>query len=236
MTWVARLGRLFPVNSLAETVRTSIHFDATAEEVWQAMLFYEEVPRRPAPVLRLFLPAPIRTEGDKARVGAAIRCTYEGGYLEKRIIEAAPPHLLRFEVTVQALGIEDAILMEGGFYQIDSDRDGVGCNLVLATRYCGHLRPRWLWRPLERFLAHRLHRHILWGMRVLLEQQGKTPAAPHRGASSVWPDDAAPRAGRAENSSWPQSAAPRGRRRRRSSNPMSGNRSAAGARIWPATH
>ena len=67
---------------------TKVHFDASPETVWQGMLFYEEVPRRPMPLLRVFLPAPVRTQGDKTRVGAIIECTYDGGYLEKRITEA----------------------------------------------------------------------------------------------------------------------------------------------------
>ena len=173
MTLLARFGRLFPRNRTADTVRTSLHLDASAEDAWRAMLFYEEVPGRPTPLLRAFLPAPIRTEGAKTRVGAIIRCTYDGGRLEKRITASEPPRLLRFEVGLQALGIEDSISMGGGSYEL-ADEPGGGCTVVLSTRYFGHLRPRWLWRPFERFLAHRLHRHILRGMRVLLERESRS--------------------------------------------------------------
>jgi hypothetical protein len=58
--------------------------------------------------------------------------------------------------------------MQGGSYEFRAD--GTGSRVVLATLYSGHLRPRWLWRPLERFLAHRLHRHILDGMRDALQE------------------------------------------------------------------
>jgi hypothetical protein len=176
MTSLARLGRLFPPSSSIESVRTRVHFDATPEDVWRRMLFYEEVPRRPMPLLRLFLPAPIRTEGAKTRLGETIRCTYDRGYLEKRITAVEPARLIRFEVGVQALGIEDCISMTGGSYEIESDGEGAGCALVLTTRYHGHLRPRWMWRPLERYLAHLLHRHILFGMRGLLENEGRSAA------------------------------------------------------------
>jgi len=173
MTSLARLGRLFPRSSVPETVRTRVRFDAAPEDVWQGMLFYEEVPRRPMALLRLFLPRPIRTEGAKTRVGETIRCTYDGGYLEKRITEVEPARLIRFEVGVQALGIEDCISMTGGSYQIERVADGPGCAVVLTTHYFGHLRPRWMWRPLERFLAHQLHQHILSGMRVVLEARAQ---------------------------------------------------------------
>jgi len=168
MTVLARIGRLFPRNESVERVDTRVHFDASPETVWQQMLFYEEVPRRPMPLLRLFLPAPIRTQGDKTRVGAVIECNYEGGYLEKRIAAVERARFVGFDVLVQRLGVEDCISMTGGSYELRSD-GGAGTELVLTTSYRGHLRPRWLWRPFEHYLAHRLHRHILDGMRVALK-------------------------------------------------------------------
>ena len=182
MRFLAHFGRLFPRNGTIEDVATKVRFNAATETVWQGMLFYEEVPSRPMALLRLFLPAPVRTEGEKTRVGATIECTYDGGYLQKRITAAERARLVRFDVLVQHLGVEDCISMTGGSYEM-SDRAG-GSELVLTTRYRGHLRPRWLWRPLERFLAHRLHRHILDGMRAALETAVPVPEAPPVAARS----------------------------------------------------
>jgi hypothetical protein len=112
MTTLSRIGRLFPRSQTIDTVQTIVHLDGAPAEVWRAMLFYEEVPRRPAPLLRAFLPAPVRTRGDKGRVGATIACVYDGGYLEKRITTVQAPTLVRFEVCVQQLGIEDCISMK----------------------------------------------------------------------------------------------------------------------------
>jgi hypothetical protein len=167
MTVLARVGRLFPPSNTVEAVHTKVHLNASPERVWQGMLFYEEVPGRPSALLRMFLPAPIRTQGEKTRVGATIECNYEGGYLEKRITAAEPGRFVRFDVLVQQLGVEDCISMQGGSYEIRAEEGG--SEVVLTTLYRGRLRPRWLWRPLEHFLAHRLHRHILEGMRVALE-------------------------------------------------------------------
>lgn len=173
MKLLARVGRVFPRNATTEGVRTTVHFEAPPEEVWRSMLFYEEVPYRPMRLLRLFLPTPIRTDGAKTCVGATIRCTYDGGYLEKRITTAEPGRSLSFEVLVQELGIEDCISMGGGSYELQSDGDGGGSGVALTTHYRGHLRPRWLWRPFERYLAHRLHHHILEGMRVVLKGEAE---------------------------------------------------------------
>jgi len=163
LTW---LGRLFPRSTRVDVVETRAHFDVPPEAVWERMMFYEEVPGRPPPLLRLFLPAPLRTEGDKTRAGAIVKCNYDDGYLEKRITEVGRATFVRFEVLVQRLGIEDCITMSDGAYELRPEGDG--CELVLSTRYVGHLRPRWLFRAFESFLAHRMHEHILQGMRVSL--------------------------------------------------------------------
>ncbi len=173
---LARIGRLFPRNECVDTVETRVHLDASPERVWQGMLFYEEVPSRPMPLLRLFLPAPVRTQGEKTRVGAVIECTYDGGYLEKRITAVGHARFVQFDVVIQELGIEDCISMQDGAYELRPD--GGGTEMVLTTRYRGHARPRWLWRPLERFLAHRLHHHILDGMHAVLSNAAPTTKVP----------------------------------------------------------
>lgn len=173
---LGRVGRLFPRNPASEAVATVVRFDATPEAVWQGILFYEEVPRRPLWFLRVFLPRPVRTEGRKTEVGALIRCTYDGGLLIKRITAVEPARLVRFEVLEQRLGVDDCVSMGEGSYEIR--RDGDGSEVVLTTWYRGHLRPRWLWRPLERYLGHAVHRHILEGMRATLApSSGSSPPA-----------------------------------------------------------
>jgi hypothetical protein len=126
------------------------------------MLLYEDVPVRPPFLLRAFLPYPVRTEGDKTRVGATIQCTYHGGDLVKRIQVVERPHVLKFEVIQQRLGIESCVVTVGGSYEIRSCGDR--SRIVLTTNYLAHLRPRSLWRPIERFFTRKLHRHILDGM------------------------------------------------------------------------
>ena len=155
-------GRLFPSNPAIDAAVTRARIDASPEEAWQRLMFYEEVPQRPPLLLRLFLPSPVRTQGGGKNPGATVACTYSRGGLAKRITVAEAPRLLRFEVLEQRLGIEHCITTVEGSYEIRAE--GEGCEVALTTRYRGHLRPRWLWRPLERFLAHQLHRHILGGM------------------------------------------------------------------------
>jgi hypothetical protein len=161
---LARIGRLFPRNARSEVVATTLHIDASPEATWRGMLFYEEVPHRPRRFLRMFLPQPVRTEGDKTKVGALVRCIYDGGHLLKRITVAQPARMVRFEVLEQRLGIEDCVSMGQGSYEIRPASGG--SEIVLTTHYRGHLRPRWLWRRLERSLARGMHHHILDGIRA----------------------------------------------------------------------
>ena len=153
---------LFARKAVSEAIATRVHFEASPQAVWNHLMFYEEVPGRPPLLLRTLLPHPIRTEGDKSRVGATVRCAYRGSDLVKRITAVEPPHLLQFEVVEQSLGIEDCILTLSGSYQIYACGDAT--DVVLVTNYQAYLRPRCLWRPLEALLVNQLHSHILRGI------------------------------------------------------------------------
>ena len=157
--WYRLASLLFARNAASESVETQVHFNASPEAVWDHIMFYEEVPGRPPFLLRTLLPRPVRTEGDKTRVGATVRCAYRGGDLVKRITKVEAPHFLQFEVDRQSLGIEGCVLTLGGSYQMLTNGDVT--DVVLTTNYQAFLRPRSLWRPLEAILVSQLHRHIL---------------------------------------------------------------------------
>ena len=161
--WMRMVGWLCSRRPVSESVTTSVLFQASPETVWQQMLSYEEVSTRPPLILRALLPVPLRTEGEKTSTGAAVQCLYRGGDLLKLITVVEPPHLLEFEVHRQRLGIEHCITAIGGSYRLRAC--GGQTEIVLVTNYRGYLRPRWFWHPIEQFLGHIFHRHILTGMR-----------------------------------------------------------------------
>ncbi len=43
--------------------------------------------------------------------------------------------------------------------------DPVKTRMTLTTRYIRHLRPAWLWKPIESKVVHMLHLHVLEGVR-----------------------------------------------------------------------
>ncbi len=160
--WSGLVSRLFSGDAADEEVVTSIHCDETPEIVWSRMMTYEEVSLRPPLLLRALLPRPLRTEGDKTCVEAEVLCLYNSGSLVKRITAVEPPHLLRFDVVQQSIGIEGCITALGGSYEIRSANGRT--EIALTTKYQGYLRPRYFWQAIERFIAHRFHNHILNGM------------------------------------------------------------------------
>lgn len=169
-------GLLSARTAVGETVATRVHLNLSPNEAWNHIMLYEEVPGCPSLLLRILLPQPVRTEGDKTRVGSAVRCVYRGGDLVKRITEVVRPRSLQFEVIGQSLGIEDCIRTRGGSYQILSCHDAT--DVVLITNYDAYLHPRRVWRPLEALLVRQLHAHILRGMyaAVMPRNQAIRPA------------------------------------------------------------
>jgi hypothetical protein len=154
-----------------ELISTHLCLPVDPATVWGRIVLFEEVTGRPPLLVRLFMPHPVRTDGEKTRVGALVRCKYESGDLVKRIIAVEPPYRMVFDVIEQSLGIEGCVVAQRGSYEID--RNGKGSDVILTTQYRAFLHPRRLWRPLEEMVAHRLHLHILRGM-----QEGGPRRAP----------------------------------------------------------
>lgn len=150
-----------------ETVRTSAVLEASADDAWNAVVFYEDV-THPAPVLlRVGLPRPVRTIGASQTAGDVKRCIYTHGHLTKRITRAERGVRLEFEVVEQELMKQDVRLVGGSF-----EFEPLGPNatrVTLVTRYEPLILPRVLWRPVERLVVHTLHRHVLEGMQRNVE-------------------------------------------------------------------
>ncbi|HEU4734634.1 MAG TPA: hypothetical protein VFT22_42375 [Kofleriaceae bacterium] len=156
------------------SVTTSMMIDASRGRIWARLMFYEQIDERPPLHLRLLLPVPLATEGEKSEVGDEVRCHYEGGHLIKRITHIDPHQRYAFEIIEQALVVGGGLRLSGGEYAL---RDlGAGrTELSIVTRYVSPRRPRWLWLPIERWVCHSFHRHILRAMRRGVEATPRLP-------------------------------------------------------------
>lgn len=137
---------------------------AACEQVWNALIFYEQIGRRPPLPLRLLLPLPLRAEGSRSAAGDETRCVYDRGYLVKRMTRVAAPRYAGFIVVRQKIEIAHGIRLAGGSYRLRELDDG-STQIELETRYEGSLEPRWLWRRIEAAVCHAFHRHILRAIR-----------------------------------------------------------------------
>jgi hypothetical protein len=179
-------------------VRTTRTLPVGSPEAWNAIVFYEEVEHSPPWLLRLALPQPLRSVGDKRRVGETIRCLYNRGYLSKRIVQVEEGRRLDFEVVEQHLHFERDITLRDGSFEVLTAENGQA-TVVLTTRYEPRLAPRWLWEPMERHIVGTLHEHVLEGMarRAIQHQPPSSDGRPY----PAEPGDRSPSEQIAENSS-----------------------------------
>lgn len=168
-----------PRRTEVATIRTELTVDATPQEAWQAVMFYEEVEHDPPWLLRLALPRPVRSVGNKQREGEIVRCFYDRGYLVKRISRREEGRLLAFDVIEQKLHFERDVTLLGGSFKIIPTSDGRS-RIVLTTRYERHLSPTWIWQPIENEVVHTLHEHVLEGMRRHTQRRRPPADVPER--------------------------------------------------------
>ena len=156
-----------PAAATEQTVTTRRVFTASPAQIWDVLLFYEQIEQRPPWLLRILLPTPERTEGAKSAVGDEARCIYDSGHLVKRVTAIDPGRRYEFEITEQCLAVR-GLALHGGHYALRERPDG-GTVVETATRYRSPRRPRWLWQPIEAFVCHRFHHHLLGAMQRRLQ-------------------------------------------------------------------
>ena len=152
---------------LASVVTRTI-FAASPAQVWDGLVFYEELGARPPLFLRTLLPVPIRTDGRISEVGDETMCWYESGHLLKRITRIERSRLYEFVVAQQELSVGGQMRLSGGGYTLREVDDG-RTEVAVETRYASPKWPRWFWRPLERLVCHVFHRYLLGSMRRQIE-------------------------------------------------------------------
>ncbi len=146
-----------------EVVRTTRVVAAAPDELWDNLMFYENVPAEKPLLLRLGLPAPIRAEGPITSVGDVTRCLYNKGSITKQVTAIAPGKALAFDVTHQDVHFEHDVRLISGSFEFDPIAPG-RTRITLVTTYQPLVSPRFWWRPLETIALHTLHDHVIDGI------------------------------------------------------------------------
>jgi hypothetical protein len=167
----ARVDARRPANAIARpptSIVTRMICAAAPAQVWDGLMFYEQIDEPPPLRLRLLLPLPIRTEGPNSAVGDESVCIYEGGHLRKRITRIEPERHYGFDVVEQNLAIGRGLTLCGGCYTL-RELAGGRTEVAVTTRYVSRKQPAWLWRPVEATVCHMFHRHLLASIRRRIE-------------------------------------------------------------------
>jgi hypothetical protein len=170
-------ARLTPPHQ-PEAIRTSAIVDAAPEEAFDAIVFYESLPFARPLLARVFLPRPVGVTGDADRVGAAMKCLYEKGHVEKLVTERRRGERFAFAI-IEQVGIEDrSAELLGGSFEFAPTPDG-RTRVTVQSTYRPKLDARPLWRPFERLVCRGMHRQVLEGVRCQIERdEGRRDATP----------------------------------------------------------
>ena len=151
--------RAHPISS----VSTTRVINASAEDTWESLVFYEDVDIPPPLLARLGLPRPIQTQGSMQSIGDVMHCTYQTGRISKLITDVQDQRVLHFQVVHQSIGIEQHVtLLSGSFELIPNGPDST--MLVLTTTYEPHLQPRQVWTHVETATIRDVHDHVCRGI------------------------------------------------------------------------
>lgn len=169
-----------------ETVSTSIIINASADECWDGLVFYEEVTHPPPWILRIGLARPLATRGEGGHNPGDRRvCVYNKGTITKQVRRAEPGRVLSFDVIEQNIGYERDLRLTSGsftFEPIDADHT----RITLTSTYEPKLTPRFCWRWGEQIAFRTLHGYVLEGIALNAQQ----PDLPEPAAPSVAARDA----------------------------------------------
>lgn len=155
------------VNMPPVTLTTSMTFDASVQNTWESIQFYEQV-KHPVPLLLRITPTfrPMYTIGAAERVGDTKICVYERGRLVKQITEVIPGKRLAFRVIEQTEIQNDGVRLIGGSFELSPIPGTQQTRVTLSTQYEPLLTPRLTFLPAEKLAVHTLHQHVLKGMKI----------------------------------------------------------------------
>lgn len=81
------------------TVTTSVAIRAPAERVWQTVIAFPPITKRPDGIFRLGFAYPLSAQISGSGVGAIRHCTFSTGSFVEPVTQWDPPRLLAFDVT-----------------------------------------------------------------------------------------------------------------------------------------
>ena len=142
-------------------VTTSRIVIGTPEDVWETLMFFEDVGTTPPLLMRLALPRPLYSTGSMKQVGDRRVCVYTKGKLAKEIVKISENETLVFRIIEQEF--EPSVRLTSGQFLLEP-MGNRRTKISLTTKYIPVHSPRFAWRWAEIAGAQTLHMHVINGI------------------------------------------------------------------------
>lgn len=158
-------------NKSISSASTTMVINASKENVWDKVGFYEHVQKKPSWMLRFSLPTPQEVDGKHEKVGDTCRCKYsDGGYLTKRITRILDGNRIEFEIIEQSIRYQDSIKLLGGYIEVE-EHDDQKSIVNMVTYYENRIKPKRFAGYFINKIIKTMHKFVMQDMQAQLSMK-----------------------------------------------------------------
>jgi hypothetical protein len=141
-----------------QSVTTTMHLQATPQEVWSSIQSLDKVEGRKPILMYLGLPVPQKCVLQGTAVGSKRTCYFDQGFIEETILEWDPPRRMRLLVDRTNMPGRHWLDFDDAEYELKGD--GGGTVITRVTTIRSNLNPAWYWAPFESWGVESEHQYI----------------------------------------------------------------------------
>jgi len=155
-----------------EIIESTIIVEATPEEVWDAIIEFDDVDGSQPLLMRMGLPIPKSCSMSGFGVGSERTCQFSSGFIRERVTEWNPPHRLELDVEEVQLPGRHWLGFQQATYTLER-RGADDTKITRTTTVTSTLRPAIYWRFFERLGTETEHDYILNSLKTKLLSAGE---------------------------------------------------------------
>ncbi|MDG2012816.1 MAG: hypothetical protein P8J33_04890 [Pirellulaceae bacterium] len=163
-----------PTGARIENVESSIIIDGAPDEVWKAIIGFDQVKGTKPLLMRLGLPVPQSCTIHGSGIGTERICHFNSGFIRERVTRWQPPQHLEFTVEEVQLPGRHWLGFQGGTYELVKI-DNRKTRITRTTIVTSTLRPGFYWRFFERLGTETEHNYILDSLKSRFLPSGQEP-------------------------------------------------------------
>lgn len=150
-----------------EIIESTIIIEADPEEVWDAIIEFDDIDGPKPLLMRMGLPIPQSCSISGFGLGSERTCRFSSGFIRERVTEWNPPHRLELDVEEVQLPGRHWLGFQRATYTLE--RLGAGdTKITRTTTVTSTLRPAFYWRFFERLGTETEHDYILNSLKTKL--------------------------------------------------------------------